>query len=283
MIHKILFLVLLSQVSCSSLPYTIEDNNFEKAKKMIADGAEVNETSDCFHALTIASENNDLELVSMLLEKNANVNNRSEECGYSERVGPMKFRYKYGSRTALDNVANAEIAKMLIAKGANPNIAGYKQYTFTTDHDLALWNAIRNEDLDLVKVLVEAGANVNVYSKDGKNLILNIAEAKKKNHPKILAYLKTKGIKELSLSSAKAIATEGKILTTYKHIATGAVTEMDRNIAEAVYNNPKNFSWLTLNAADGKYYHYSEFVWTETGQNMFEWYLLRKKMKGDIK
>lgn len=271
-------------VSCSSLPYTIEGRKFDKAKQMIEEGADVNQTSDCFHALTIAAMEGDEGLVKLLLDKGAKVDNRSNECDYSEKIASFRMRFRWGARTALDRVANANIARLLIAKGANPNIAGYREYSFGPDHDLALWNAVRNEDLELVKVLVQAGANVNVYNKSGNNAILDIAEAKKtQGKPEFLSYLQSKGMKKLEITDAKAKATEGKVLNKYKHIATGAVTEMSMDIAKGVYENPKNYSPLTMNAADGAYYHYAEFVWVETGQNLYEWYLLRQKKTGTLK
>ncbi|TGL18942.1 ankyrin repeat domain-containing protein [Leptospira yanagawae] len=277
-------LLFLAIASCASLPYTIEDRKFDKAKQMIEEGAEVNQTSDCFHALTIAAMEGDESLVKLLLDKGAKVENRSKECDYTDRVGPFKMKFRWGARTALDRVANAKIAKLLIAKGANPNIAGYREYSFGPDFDTALWNAVRNADLELVKVLVEAGANTNVYNQSGKNAIWQMAEAKKsQGKPELMAYLQSKGMKNLEITDAKAKATDGKILTKYKHIATGAITEMPSDIAKGVYENPKNYSALTLNAADGAYYHYSEFVWLETGQNLYEWYLLRKKKTGTLK
>jgi ankyrin repeat protein len=278
------FLALWGFVACSSLPYTIEGRKFDKAKQMIEEGANVNETSDCFHALTIAALEGDEGLVKLLLDKGALITNRSKECDYTDRIGPYKMRFRWGARTALDRVANAKIAKLLLEKGANPNIAGYREYSFGPDHDLALLNAVRISDLELVKVLVEAGANVNVYSSSGKNAIWEIAEARKtQGKPEFLSYLQSKGMKKLELTDAKVKSTEGKILTQYKHIATGAVTIMSSDIAKGVYENPKNYSALTMNAADGAYYHYSEFVWVETGQNMYEWYLLRKKKTGSLK
>lgn len=281
--HIPLFL-LWALVSCSSLPYTIEDRKFDKAKQMIQEGADVNQTSDCFHALTIAAMEGDEGLVKLLLDKGAKVDNRSKECDYTDRIGPFRMKFRWGARTALDRVANAKIAKLLLAKGANPNIAGYREYTFAPDFDAALWNAVRKSDLELVKVLVEAGANVNVYNSSGKNAIWEMAEARKsQGKPEFLSYLQSKGMKKLEITEAKAKTTNGKILTKYKHIATGAITEMPADIAKGVYENPKNYSALTINAADGAYYHYAEFVWTETGQNLYEWYLLRRKNTGTLK
>lgn len=276
--------LLWALVSCSSLPYTIEDRKFDKAKQMIEEGADVNQTSDCFHALTIAAMEGDEGLVKLLLDKGAKVDNRSKECDYTDRIGPFRMKFRWGARTALDRVANAKIAKLLLAKGANPNIAGYREYTFGPDYDTALWNAVRNADFELVKVLVEAGANPNVYNKSGKNSIWEMAEARKsQGKPEFLSYLQSKGMKKLEITEAKAKTTNGKILTKYKHIATGAITEMPADIAKGVYENPKNYSALTINAADGAYYHYAEFVWAETGQNLYEWYLLRRKNTGTLK
>ncbi|MCW7470587.1 ankyrin repeat domain-containing protein [Leptospira kanakyensis] len=282
---KLISLLFLgATVSCASLPYTIEDRKFDKAKQMIEEGADVNLTSDCFHALTIAAMEGDEGLVKLLLDKGAKVENRSNECDYTDRIGPFKLKFRWGKRTALDRVANAKIAKLLLAKGANPNIAGYREYSFGPDYDTALWNAVRNADFELVKVLVEAGANPNVYNKSGKNSIWEMAEARKsQGKPEFLSYLQSKGMKKLEITDAKAKTTDGKILTQYKHIATGAVTEMPANIAKGVYENPKNYSALTMNAADGTYYHYAEFVWVETGQNLYEWYLLRQKKAGTLK
>ncbi|GBF51229.1 ankyrin repeat protein [Leptospira ryugenii] len=282
---KLILLILLgAHFSCSSLPYTIEDRKFDKAKQMIADGADVNHSSDCFHPLTIAAMAGDEGLVQLLLEKGAKVENRSKECDYTDQIGPFRMRFRWGARTALDRVANATIAKLLLAKGANPNIAGYREYTFAPDFDVALLNAVRKSDFDLVKVLVEAGAKVNVYNSSGKNAIWESAEAKKsQGKPEFFSYLQSKGMKKLEITDANAKATDGKILTKYKHIATGAVTEMSAEIAKGVYENPKNYSALTFNAADGAYYHYAEFVWVETGQNLYEWYLMRRKRTGTLK
>lgn len=284
----ITFIVILYIANCSSLPYIIEDGDFESAKEMIRKGADVKNTSACFHALTIAAEKGDKELVQLLLEKGADVNARSNECDYTQNSGGFKRRYKWGSRTALDTVKNVEIAKILLKAGANPNISGYQEEMYGVYIENALNNAIRKSDFALVKLLVESGADVNLRDSLGKkNMALDTAQfifdSDKKNKKDtkdssaILQYLKSRGAREIPLTTQMANATEGKILTKYIHVATKDVTEMPSEIAKAVYENPKNFSPLTLNAADGKFYHYNEFVWAQTGQNLFEWYLLRRK------
>ncbi|MCW7489925.1 hypothetical protein [Leptospira meyeri] len=109
---KLLPLILFGAlVSCFSLPYTIEDRKFEKAKQMIEDGADVNQTSDCFHALTIAAMEGDEGLGKLLLDKGAKVDNRSEECDYTDCIGPFRMKFRWGARTALDQVTNAKITK----------------------------------------------------------------------------------------------------------------------------------------------------------------------------
>ncbi|WP_246838437.1 hypothetical protein [Leptospira meyeri] len=109
---KLLPLILFGAlVSCFSLPYTIEDRKFEKAKQMIEDGADVNQTSDCFHALTIAAMEGDEGLGKLLLDKGAKVDNRFEECDYTDCIGPFRMKFRWGARTALDQVTNAKITK----------------------------------------------------------------------------------------------------------------------------------------------------------------------------
>lgn len=281
-------------VGCSSLPYTIEKGDMAGARAMINDGADVKNTTDCFHALTIAAMKGDKDLVQLLLDKGADVNARSNECDYTENLAGMKWRFRWGSRTALDRAANADIAAILLKAGANPNISGYRQYKGWTDLDTALVNAVSSSDLALVKILVEGGANVNARGRRGENLALSRATAissiaQKLNESRaadaaaIVQYLTSKGAQNTPLSDQAAASTEGKILTRYRHVATGAVTDMSPDIAKAVYDHPERFSGLTVNAADQKTYHYSEFVWSETGQNVFDWYLLRLKKTGNLK
>lgn len=285
-------MILLLCLCCSSLPYTIEKGDMAAAKAMVNDGVDVKNTTDCFHPLTIAAMKGDKDLVQLILARGADVNARSKECEYTENLGGMKWRFRWGSRTALDRVSSAEIAVILLKAGANPNISGYRQYKGWTDYDTALLNAVTQCDLALVKVLVEGGANVNTRGRRGENLALtqgNAIAALAKDPTRaaaakaVVQYLTSQGAQNIPLADEAAAATEGKVLTRYKHVATGAVTDMSPDIAQAVYDHPERFSGLTINAADQKTYHYNEFVWSETGQNVFEWYLLRLKKNGKLK
>jgi hypothetical protein len=268
--------------ACASLPEKIEQRDFSGTSQMISDGANVNDDSACFSPLAMAAMKGNKELVKMLLDRGADVKARSRECEYVETIGPFKFRLRWGSRTALDRAANAEIARMLIEKGADLRMAGYRQYKAgETDFDSALLNAVKGKNLDLIKVLVEAGASVNQPSEKGKNTLLYWVSGPA--YKEIHDYLVSKGAREPELTDAAAAATDSRVRSEYKHMPTGAVTKMSDDIAKAVFDHPERFSGLTINAGDNKTYHYSEFVWTDNGQNVYEWFLLRKKRKGVLK
>ena len=70
--------------------------------------------------------------------------------------------YNYGGRTALIDAAifnKLEVAKLLIASGANINLKNNHGYT-------ALMIAVLNNRLEMVKLLIDSGAIINVSSNE---------------------------------------------------------------------------------------------------------------------
>ncbi len=266
--------------ACASLAYTIEAGKFDDARKQIEQGANVNDNSECFTPLMIASWKGNRDLVQLLLSKGADPKARSRQCNYTRTIGPIRFRFRAGARTALDGADDVEVARLLLARGADPRVGGYEEhprYAFWRD---SLSNAVVRRKLDVVRALVEAGAPVAVYNDEGKNRLLDYTEKSTKSEDQaIVAYLKSKGAAHLDTSEAKLAATDAKVMNVYRHIATGAVTTMDMSIAKALFENPSRFNPITFDAASQSFYHYAEFVWVDTNQNLHEWYVLRKLRK----
>ncbi|MDO8953382.1 MAG: ankyrin repeat domain-containing protein [Gammaproteobacteria bacterium] len=67
------------------------------------------------------------------------------------------------------SAGNSDAARSLIAKGADVNFIDSYGWT-------ALWHAMREAKPDVVKVLIESGANCNIYNKAGIPLIKMVCE-----------------------------------------------------------------------------------------------------------
>lgn len=280
MIKKILSLVtiglLFSFVNCSSLPVldAVEAKSLDKVKKAVEGGGNPNE-GDCLGALTVAAWNGNADIVEYLLSKGADPNQRGRQCEFK---APYIGRYRLIDRTPMQGVKDLAIAKMLLDKGANVNLGGFREYTDgDTSLDNALETAIQVGNPELVELYLKQKVNLKVYSLSGKNIFLTALNVLKKENPekagKIESLLKGK-ISDLELTDSSLNATEGKILKNYVHIPTGAKTTMPEDIAQKLYENPRKFAPITFNSGDNQYHHYAEFNW-DNGQNMYEWYILR--------
>ncbi len=101
-------------------------------------------------ALMIAVKKNQLEIVKLLIEKGADVNSSD----YNKTALILAFKKNM-----------LEISKFLIKKGANINLKDINKKS-------ALYYAVMNENIELIKELVEAG--IDIYGKDELNrTILN--------------------------------------------------------------------------------------------------------------
>ena len=136
----------------------IKSGDLEKLRKLInIDKTSIKEASGTI-ILSDAVKENNLEIVHLLIELGAEVNDEN--------------RILYDHETPLAIAAskgNLEIVKLLVDAGAIVNIP-LKDPEYWTP----LMCAVFSENLDVVKFLIEAGANVNEI-RDGGNFALRIA------------------------------------------------------------------------------------------------------------
>jgi len=127
------------------------------------------------NALLLAMKAGDLVAVEKALKEGADVNKAEND----EGATPLHHAA---------NMGNAEMVDLLIKHGANVNA-----YNADTGLFPITCVAAMGDDVEIVKSLVDAGADVNLG--EGGNTILDtvIEFSKAKPHPKIIAYLKSKG------------------------------------------------------------------------------------------
>ncbi|HQP04294.1 MAG TPA: ankyrin repeat domain-containing protein [Bacteroidales bacterium] len=179
----IVFLILSISVFSQQRSIDIElleackNNNYEEAKRLIDDGADVNvKDENGYTSLHFATANEDgLEIAKLLIEKGADVNaltckmkepryRRVRLLGGDERkkesYSPLHF--------AVENNNGYEIVKLLIENGANVNAKISKNVResagFTPLH-IAI-KCIGNSKI--VKLLIDNGADVNATTKTGE-------------------------------------------------------------------------------------------------------------------
>ena len=112
-----------------------------------------------------------------------------------------KFADKSGG-TFLHAAVNADIAKLLLDAGSNPNAQ--------TDEGIApLHLAVQRDDKATVKLLVKSGANVNIRTKGGRSTPKDITPLmiarSAKNQP-MIALLKSLGAKDIAFPAPSATA-----------------------------------------------------------------------------
>jgi len=114
--------------------------------------------------LHLAVETRKYKSVDALLQSKANPNSRDSLTGETPLMIAAKVR-------ANDLSSDSRYLNILLKYGADPNMAQDKIY----QNNLTLWTpllvACLNGELDYVKILIKAGANINYRSKYGENAL----------------------------------------------------------------------------------------------------------------
>lgn len=154
------------------------------------------------HSLHRACKKQNLSIVKLLVENGADVN-------ATNKYGTTALYY------AIDNnSASMEIVELLLKNNANPNV------------DTILHIACRNQNLKIIKLLVENGADVNFIDNNGRTALFDAINAKNANK-EIIRYLiangadihkeDNNGISPLSFAESNKISLV-KVLTEHEKI-----------------------------------------------------------------
>jgi ankyrin repeat protein len=173
------------------LTAAVANGQLDVARLLIETGADVN-ARDHFGrtALMEAAHIGRLELVALLIEKGADVNAKGHTSGERDMALHNHREAEHlmsvpGSTTALMEAAwrnNVDIIKLLIDNGAN--VESKDEYGRT-----AFRNAISAKNIEIAELLLKRGANVNSKNRAGETALLEAV-----GHIEIVKFLLDKGI-----------------------------------------------------------------------------------------
>lgn len=162
----------------------IEKSDIATVKKLIKNGAEVNEKDERGATpLMLAVVNNHIEIVKELLKNNADINIKTTR---PIKVNDGYYVYAGGGAIAITLAArkgHIDIVKLLLANGADVDSRSANDWT-------ALMWAAEKGHIDIVKALLDNGVDVNVKDKYGWTAL---SWAGKKGHIDIVKLLLAKG------------------------------------------------------------------------------------------
>ena len=133
---------------------SVYDEKIREVRSLIARGSDVNAKDEGYYsrtALHVAVNENNLEILRILLNAGADVNALDEEGNT-----PLML---------LDEQTSEEIVKLLVRYGTKLDIQSKE------DKRTALLNAAMEDNYKAMKILIEAGANVNLRDSDGDSAL----------------------------------------------------------------------------------------------------------------
>ncbi|ACB50810.1 hypothetical protein cce_1460 [Crocosphaera subtropica ATCC 51142] len=165
----------------SLLCQAIDENNIDQVKFFIKKGIDLEQKEQSiFTPLMIAVERGNLEIVRILLQAGALVNQESQW---------LLERSKYKEKT--------EILLELVKTGIDIN-----QKLIDSEGETILMKAVCDGNMPLVKALIENGANVNIVSDNGYYALVHAAE---QGYQDIFDYLLRYTVSELREEAEQAL------------------------------------------------------------------------------
>jgi len=168
------------------LMYAARQNSMQSAKALVDGHADLNATDpNGSTALTIAIINAHFDLANVLIEKGADLN-IADETGMTplyaavdmNTLGPMTSR---PAPKRLDDLSSADIVRALLKHGANPDIR-LKKPIIGRHHGggdatlgegtTALMRAAKSNDISVMTMLLDAGANPRITQKDHTTVVM---------------------------------------------------------------------------------------------------------------
>jgi ankyrin repeat protein len=170
----------------TALLFAARSGDLESAKLLLAKGATVHDTTaDGNTALIISAHSGHGTLAAYFIEQGADVN--AAPLGYTAlHAAVLRGTLRDRAVKNTDPGAGLPLVKALLAKGANPNAVATKGTKVRRwSHDFAImerwigatpfWLAARFLELDMMRVLLQNGADVNARSGDGTTPLMAAA------------------------------------------------------------------------------------------------------------
>lgn len=170
------------------LNYAIKEENVEAVKQAIVLGADVHALWHSQAPMNMAANAGNIQIMELLVQAGTSVNVQNSDgviplyyAAYHHHLDVIDWLLKKSAdpnirfnsgQTVLFVVCvhgHSELLQTFLSAGANPNVVGID------NHESPMMFAVDNGHLECVKILINAGADLNLRTKDG-NTALRIAE-----------------------------------------------------------------------------------------------------------